>query len=74
MMDNEFEAAFSCFLERHEYNMTMRNLRCLKSSARRFWPDGARRAVSARRRSGFFKFWAAPKKIPGINKKILISA
>lgn len=72
MMDNELRLRFPVFLS--GMNMTMRNLRCLKSSARRFWPDGARRAVSARRRSGFFKFLAAPKKIPGINKKILISA
>ena len=70
MMDNEFEAAFSCFLERHECDDAES---ALFEIVRAAFP-AARRAVSARRRSGFFKFWAAPKKIPGINKKILISA
>mgnify|MGYP001100610827 CR=1 FL=1 len=70
MMDNEFEAAFSCFLERHEYDDAESVLfEIVRAAFLAGW-----RAVSARRRSGFFKFWAAPKKIPGINKKILISA
>ena len=72
MMDNEFEAAFSCFLERHEYDDAESVLfEIVRAAFLAGWRAAGGECPSAER---IFKFWAAPKKIPGINKKILISA
>lgn len=60
MMDNNFEAALSEFLDRHEYDDAEAALFTIVRAAR------------GRRRNGCFGFLTGQKIIPGINKKILI--
>ena len=68
MMDNEFEAALSEFLDRHEYDDAEAALfTIVRAAFLAGW-----RAARGRRRNGCFGFWAGQKIIPGINKKILI--
>ena len=70
MMDNNFEAAPSEFLDRHEYDDAEAALfTIVRAAFLAGW-----RAARDRRWNGCFKFWAGQKIIPGINKKILISA
>lgn len=72
MMGNEFEAALSAFLDRHEYDDAENALfEIVRAAFLAGWRAAGGEGPQAER---FFGFWTGPKKIPGINKKILISA